>query len=113
MNTKEKEPFYAESLCLEKPREKLNVQATPKPNRFYDQDHPVPNNPHSQLHSTVQDDSVLGGLVQFLLKKDFLLTRLSKFNDSPETFIVWKTSFKSIVNERNVTPFEEMDLLVK
>nr|XP_034318941.1 uncharacterized protein LOC105335138 [Crassostrea gigas] len=109
----EKEPFYAESLCLEKPREKLKVQATPKPNRFYDQDPPVPNNPNSQLHSTVQDDSVLGGLVQFLLKKDLLLTRFSKFNDSPETFIVWKTSFKSIVNELNVSPFEEMDLLVK
>nr|XP_034305596.1 uncharacterized protein LOC117682359 [Crassostrea gigas] len=109
----EKEPFYAESLCLEKPREKMKVQATPKPIGFYDQDPPVPNNPNSQLHSTVQDNSVLGGLVQFLLKKDLLLTRFSKFNDSPETFIVWKTSFKSIVNELNVSPFEEMDLLVK
>jgi hypothetical protein len=48
-----------------------------------------------------------------LLKKDLLLTRFTKFNDSPETFNVWKTSFKSIIKELSVSPFEEMDLLVK
>lgn len=84
----EMEPFYAESLCSEKPREKLKVQATPKPNRFSNQNPPVQNNPNSQQHNRVQNDSVLGGLVQFLLKKDLLLTRFSKLNDSPETFIV-------------------------
>lgn len=51
--------------------------------------------------------------MQFLHKKDLLLTRFSKFSDSQKTFIVLKTSFKSIVNELNVSPFEEMDLLVK
>lgn len=48
-----------------KPREKLKVQATPKPNRFSNKNPPAPNNPNSQLHNKVQDDSVLGGLVTF------------------------------------------------
>ena len=50
----------------------------------------------------------------FLLKKNgLLLSRLSHFNDKPESFAVWKASFKNIMKELSVTPFEDMDLLVK
>lgn len=50
---------------------------------------------------------------KFLLQKDLLFSRFSHFNDKPETFATWKTSFKSITEELQVTPFEKMDLLVK
>lgn len=55
----------------------------------------------------------MSDLTRFLLKKDLLFSRFSHFNDKPETFTTWKTSFKSITEELQVTPFEEMDLLVK
>ena len=48
-----------------------------------------------------------------LLKRDLLLTRLSRFEDSPETFLTWKNSFKSVMSELGVKAGEELDLLIK
>ena len=48
-----------------------------------------------------------------MLRKDFLLTRFSNFDNRPEAFIVWSASLSNIVQELGVTPFEEMDLLVE
>ena len=45
--------------------------------------------------------------------KDLLLSRFSSFNDRPGTYETWKATFTTIIKEQNVTPFEEMDLLVK
>ena len=47
------------------------------------------------------------------MKKDFLPSRFSAFNDRPDTYETWKATFTAIIKELNVTPFEEMDLLVK
>ena len=57
--------------------------------------------------------SAITDFSKFLLRKDFLLTRFSNFKDRPETFSAWSASFRSIVQELGVTPFEEMDLLIK
>ena len=57
--------------------------------------------------------NVASELTRFLLKKELLLSRLTHFNDKPESFAIWKTSFQSIMKELSVTSFEEMDLLVK
>lgn len=62
---------------------------------------------------TPESPTVVSDLTRFLLKKDLLFSRFLHFNDKPETFNTWKTSFKSITEEIQVTPFEEMDLLVK
>lgn len=58
-------------------------------------------------------DTVGDDLCKFLLKKDLALSRLSTFNDKPETYQSWKTSFKQVMKEMDVSPSEEMDLLVK
>ncbi|XP_061170421.1 uncharacterized protein LOC133179742 [Saccostrea echinata] len=50
---------------------------------------------------------------KFLLKKDLLLTRLVNFNDRPESFASWKSSFQTVMRELGVNPNEEIDLLVK
>lgn len=67
----------------------------------------------SQNVKTFESPTVVSDLTRFLLKKDLLFSRFSHFNDKPETFTTWKTSFKGITEELQVTPFEEMDLLVK
>ena len=41
------------------------------------------------------------------------LSRLYSFNDKPESFRMWKSSFSEVVKEIGVTPSEEMDLLIK
>ena len=48
-----------------------------------------------------------------LLRKELLLTRLTNFNDKPEAFMSWKDTFCQIVAKLNLSPVEELDLLVK
>ncbi|MES9882784.1 MAG: hypothetical protein ABW185_18100 [Sedimenticola sp.] len=52
-------------------------------------------------------------LTRFLLKKELVFSRLTRYNDRPETYAVWKSSFLSVTTELNVSPTEELDLLVK
>ena len=73
----------------------------------------VPHNGGFRESGAVESQTVASELTRFLLKKDLLLSRLSRFNDRPESYAVWKASFQSIMGELSVTPFEEMDLLVK
>lgn len=50
---------------------------------------------------------------RFLVKKDLLMSRFTKFQDDPVTYTVWKDTFKNITEDLGVTPQEETDLLVK
>lgn len=52
-------------------------------------------------------------LTRFLMKKDLLLSRFTVFNDQPESFPVWKSSFVNISRDLGVNPREELDLLLK
>ena len=56
---------------------------------------------------------VISDVTNFLLKKDLLLSRLSSFNDKPDSYMVWKASFKDVISELKVSAFEEFDLLIK
>lgn len=59
------------------------------------------------------DQSVTSELSRYLSKKDLLFSRLSNFDDSPENYSAWKSGFRGILVELNVTPTEELDLLVR
>ena len=50
---------------------------------------------------------------KFLLKKDLLISRLTRFDDQPQTFIFWKAQFEEIMKELEATNTEELDLLTK
>ncbi|MES9882937.1 MAG: hypothetical protein ABW185_18875 [Sedimenticola sp.] len=52
-------------------------------------------------------------LNRYLFKKDLLLSRLTHFNDKPENYMIWRSSFTSVMTELRVSPSEELDLLVK
>lgn len=52
-------------------------------------------------------------ITRFLVKKDLLLSRLTSFTDRPESYAVWKNSFRSIMEELRCTASEELDLFVK
>ncbi|CAG2227235.1 unnamed protein product [Mytilus edulis] len=52
-------------------------------------------------------------ITRFMYRKDFLLSRFTNFDDKPESYESWRASFQSVTRELGVTPFEEMDLLVK
>ena len=59
------------------------------------------------------NSNLANDLTKFLLKKDLCMSRLFFFTDHPESYAVWKNSFKGIVEELGCTPVEELDLLVK
>lgn len=69
---------------------------------------PKPSAPNLVIQNTQTSD-----FHNFLLKKDLIMNRFTSFNGDPATYSVWKASFKSIVDDLNVTPREETDLLVK
>lgn len=48
-----------------------------------------------------------------LLKRDVLTERFYHCDDKPETFDIWKTSFRSILSEMKATTAKEFDLLLK
>lgn len=62
---------------------------------------------------TDKPPSYADDLVKFLLRKDLTLSRLYSFNDKPDNYRTWKCSFSEVMKEMNVSPLEEMDLLVK
>ncbi|XP_069109080.1 uncharacterized protein [Argopecten irradians] len=58
-----------------------------------------------------QPDGGVSELTNYIMKKDLLLSRLSKYDDRPERYLVWKTSFRNIARELKVNATEELDLL--
>ena len=48
-----------------------------------------------------------------LLRKELLLTRVVVFNDSFEMYQSWKACFRHVCNDINISPSEEIDLLIK
>ena len=59
------------------------------------------------------DNSHIASMTNFLLKKELLIQRFTAFSDQPESYLSWKTNFTTIVSELNVSPFEELQLLVR
>ncbi|XP_062619211.1 uncharacterized protein LOC134280770 [Saccostrea cucullata] len=50
---------------------------------------------------------------KFLVKKDLLLSRLTRYDDNPMLYVSWKLNFKGIMKELDATATEELDLLVR
>jgi len=59
------------------------------------------------------NDTLTGDFTRFLLKKDLLISRLHAFDDKPENYLGWKTSFKLIMKELQASCLEELDLMTK
>ena len=81
-------------------------EETPRAFKFSQTPHPL--RPEAaEFMPQVQD------FTKYIMKKELLMSRLTKYDDKPERYIVWKTSFKNIILELEVTPAEEMDLLIR
>ncbi|XP_071152766.1 uncharacterized protein [Mytilus edulis] len=52
-------------------------------------------------------------ITRFLLRKDLLFSRLTNFNDQAGFFHTWKSSFKNVIDELQVSDSEQIDLLIK
>ncbi|XP_056017291.1 uncharacterized protein LOC130053762 [Ostrea edulis] len=52
-------------------------------------------------------------MTRMMARKDVVLSRLIKYNDSPIQYLSWKQTFKAVMLELAVTPSEELDLMIK
>lgn len=55
----------------------------------------------------------MSDVVKFIARRELESTGLTQFNDQPETFRAWRASFINAIKDLNLSPSEEMDLLVK
>nr|XP_054593164.1 uncharacterized protein LOC129160055 [Nothobranchius furzeri] len=62
---------------------------------------------------TNNDSSNMSDFVRYLARRELVATGLLQFNDKPQNYRAWKRSFLSATQDLNLSPSEEMDLLLK
>ncbi|XP_046585211.1 uncharacterized protein LOC124292203 [Haliotis rubra] len=53
------------------------------------------------------------GFSKYMLRRDLQMSRLRSYDDRPETYNCWKSNFKDVLRDLDVTAAEEMDLLIR
>lgn len=91
------------------PLQPSRIEQPNNPQQFPVQQRPEPY--YVQPGSQPTQQTYMSEMTKFLVKKDILKLRLSKFMDIPGTFVSWKTTFQSVFRELEVSPLEELDLL--
>lgn len=78
--------------------------------------------PHQPLHSILHgqapytlsaDHTGFGDIARFLARRELLSSGLTKFDDRPEGYWAWKSSFLNSIEGSGLTCSEELDLLTK
>lgn len=59
------------------------------------------------------DGSTMTDFVRYFARRELVTTGLLQFNDQPESYRAWRRSFLNALRGLELTPSEEMDLLVK
>ena len=100
---------------------KIQEESFPLPQRRG----PVPNqySPVQPTHSTPQgspykptagnDTTNVSDIARYLARRDLVVSGLTMFDDSPEKYWAWKSSFKNIICGLLLSANKEMDLLIK
>lgn len=66
-----------------------------------------------QVKSFHPESAGLMDMAKYLARKELVSTGLSKFDDCPETYRVWRSSFLNTIKDLDLTASEELDLLSK
>lgn len=69
---------------------------------------PYPISPNANNGSSNMND-----FVRYLARRELVATGLLQFNVKPQSYRAWKRSFQNATSGLNLTPSEEMDLLLK
>lgn len=70
-----------------------------------------PTEPSQHFENT--PDPAIQGWFKHFARRDLVTTGLVEFDDTPENFRAWMTSFRNVVDQVGLSPKEELDLLVK
>jgi len=73
--------------------------------------HPKRNTKHPIQHSGY--DAARYDLAKFLARNQLVTSGLNKFDDRPENYLAWKSSFLNAIKDLDLTAGEEFDLLIR
>ncbi|XP_039863534.1 uncharacterized protein LOC120718871 [Simochromis diagramma] len=65
------------------------------------------------LYTPLEMEQNMSDLVRFMARRELVTTGLLHFNDRPECYRAWKASFMNAIRGLNLSPSEQLDLLVK
>ncbi len=70
------------------------------------------------LSSTTQqpsssDHTGMTEIARYLVRRELINSGLNKFDDRPENYLAWKSSFINVLEGLSLTPSEELDLLIR
>jgi hypothetical protein len=51
--------------------------------------------------------------IEFMARRELIANKIEKFDNNPENFHTWKSSFKNMTNNINITPSEELSLIME
>ncbi len=71
------------------------------------------NSPESSLRDYPMRPLETTDLTRHLIRRELVSSGLLTFDDCPENYWAWKTSFQSVTRDFNLTAREELDMLVK
>ncbi|XP_067373332.1 uncharacterized protein [Channa argus] len=75
--------------------------------------HPRQSPPQPTPRTNETNSSATIDLAKYLIRRELVSSGLLTFDDKPENYWAWKTSFLSSTEDLNLTPREELDLLCK
>jgi hypothetical protein len=71
----------------------------------------TPNRPSDS--SSNSDQSLMKSCIEFMARRELIANKIGKFDNSPENFHTWKLSFKNMTRNINITPCEELSLIME
>lgn len=70
--------------------------------------------PQTSAHTPpIGEAAAVPDIVKFLIRREVVTTGFQKFDDQPQNYWGWKSSFISLIKDLALSPREELDLLVK
>ncbi len=66
-----------------------------------------------QIHSITLKATPVLDFAKFIARRELVTTGLTKFDDNPENFRAWESSFINATQDLQLSASEELDLLVK
>lgn len=70
-------------------------------------------NASTPVQSPLQGEVEMSDLARFLARRELINSGLTKFDDHPENYWAWKSSFLNATSRLKLTSSEQLDLLIK
>lgn len=69
--------------------------------------------PLTPIPPTHNNSSAITDVAKYLMRRELVSTTIQKFDDEPQNYRTWKSSFLNVIKDLSLSPREELDLLIK